>query len=109
MANTTGKKFGGRKKGTPNKDTGELREKINILLNEQWDKLLTDIDGLAPKERVDTMVRLLEYALPKLNRTEIEQSTTLEDMLRYSPEERRQRILELSRLIENEPKKLKRA
>ena len=26
MANTTGKKFGGRKKGTPNKTTADIKE-----------------------------------------------------------------------------------
>lgn len=31
MANTTGKKFGGRKKGTPNKKTQGVAEKIEAL------------------------------------------------------------------------------
>ena len=77
--NNTGKKFGGRRKGIPNKDTGELREKINLLLDSRWETMLRDIDRLTPKDRVDVVVRLLEYALPKLNRTEIGQSDTLED------------------------------
>ncbi len=35
MANTTGKKFGGRKKGTPNRLTKELRTILkNVLYNE---------------------------------------------------------------------------
>ena len=31
--NTTGKKFGGRKKGTPNKLTAEVKEKIKRISN----------------------------------------------------------------------------
>ena len=72
MANTTGKKFGGRTKGTPNKDTKALRERIESLLDERWDGFLEDLDRLSEKERVDTIVRLMEYALPKLNRTEVQ-------------------------------------
>ena len=29
--NNTGKKFGGRQKGTPNKITSEIRDKISVL------------------------------------------------------------------------------
>ena len=31
--NTTGKKFGGRKKGTPNKLTAEVKKKVQSLLD----------------------------------------------------------------------------
>lgn len=34
MANTTGKKFGGRKKGTPNKNTAELKAAIMAAFDE---------------------------------------------------------------------------
>lgn len=68
MANTTGKKFGGRKKGTPNKDTKQLREKIEMLLSDQWHQIQKDIQDLKPKDRIDTYIKLLEYSLPKLNR-----------------------------------------
>ncbi|MGO3812983.1 hypothetical protein [Mesonia sp.] len=72
MANTTGKKFGGRTKGTPNKDTKQLREKIDDLLTDQWAQILEDLKELSPKERIDTFTKLLEYSVPKLNRTELE-------------------------------------
>ena len=52
MANTTGKKFGGRKKGTQNKDTKELRERISDLINLHFDKLSDDLLSLQPKERI---------------------------------------------------------
>lgn len=71
MANTTGKKFGGRKKGTPNKDIKILRERINNLLDNHFGELEEDFKSLTPKERIDAYIKLLEYAVPKLSRTEI--------------------------------------
>ena len=95
MANTTGKKFGGRKKGTPNKDTKALRERIEALLDDQWDQLLEDVKVLKPKDRINMVIRLLEYALPKLHRTEIRETSTVEELLAMTPLERRERITEL--------------
>lgn len=70
MANTTGKKFGGRQKGTQNKDTKKLRERVDSLLDDNWDKVVNDLKELNPKERIDTYLKLLEYSLPKLSRSE---------------------------------------
>lgn len=101
MANTTGKKFGGRKKGTPNKETKALRKCIEELLEDQWVKILEDINELTPKERIDIIIRLLEYALPKLNRTELNQTSTVEEILAMTPEMRRARIEELRAQLES--------
>ena len=101
MANTTGRKFGGRKKGTPNKDTKALRERIEALLDDQWHQLLRDIKQLKPKERVDMVIRLLEYALPKLHRSEIRETSTVEELLAMTPEQRRTRIEELRKQLES--------
>ncbi|MEL6305774.1 MAG: hypothetical protein AAFO07_32155 [Bacteroidota bacterium] len=73
MANTTGMKFGGRKKGTPNKNTSALRDRVESLINDNWEDVLKDIKELTGKERVDIIVRLLEYSLPKLQRTQLEE------------------------------------
>lgn len=102
MANTTGKKFGGRKKGTPNRETKALRERINILLDSRWEQFLTDLDKLSEKERVDTVIRMLEYALPKLNRTEVRELNSLEDFIAMTPQERQQKIMELKKQIDDE-------
>lgn len=42
MANTTGKKWGGRKKGTPNKDVKSLEARADAMGVDFWD-LLTEI------------------------------------------------------------------
>ena len=35
--NSTGKKFGGRTKGTPNKLTSEIKDKLSTIINEAID------------------------------------------------------------------------
>ena len=35
--NSTGKKFGGRQKGTPNKLTSEIKDKLSTIINEAID------------------------------------------------------------------------
>ena len=39
MANTTGKKFGGREKGTPNRLTKELRPVLKDLVSQELEKI----------------------------------------------------------------------
>lgn len=39
MANNTGKKFGGRRKGTPNKVTSEVKNKLVDLIDGTIDEL----------------------------------------------------------------------
>lgn len=69
MANTTGKKFGGREKGTPNKVTQEHRELINTLIESPED-LEKDLKELSPKDRLDAIIKLLEYTTPKQSRVD---------------------------------------
>lgn len=71
MANTTGKKFGGRTKGTPNKMTNEIRERFQTLLNDNLDKMQSDLDALEPKERLKTLLELANYVLPKLRTIDV--------------------------------------
>ena len=88
-----GKREGaGRPKGVGNKKTEALRAKVELLISDNWESITKDIKELEPKERIDTMIKLLEYSLPKLNRTEISETSTVEELLMMSPEERRERI-----------------
>ena len=70
MANTTGEKFGGRKKGTPNKLTAELRQKINDFLNDNWNCLQKDFERLEPKDKLNFYEKLLQNGLPRLQSTQ---------------------------------------
>ena len=66
MANTTGNKYGGRKKGTPNRITKELRSLLKDIMYDEIDALQERLDALTPKERVELLIKLMPYALPKV-------------------------------------------
>jgi hypothetical protein len=69
--NTTGRKFGGRTKGTPNKMTIEIREKFQTLLTDNLEQMQSDLDALEPKERLKTLLELANYVLPKLRTIDV--------------------------------------
>ena len=66
MANTTGKKYGGREKGTPNKMTKELRSVLKDILYQELEQIQAHLDALKPKERVELFIKLMPYVLPKV-------------------------------------------
>ena len=66
MANTTGKKYGGRQKGTPNRMTKELRSVLKDVLYQELEQIQTHLDTLKPKERVELLIKLMPYILPKV-------------------------------------------
>ena len=66
MANNTGKKYGGREKGTPNRMTKELRSVLKDVLFEEIEALKIRLDTLKPKERVELLIKLMPYVLPKV-------------------------------------------
>lgn len=66
MANNTGRKHGGRKKGTPNRITKELRSLLKDVMYDEIGALQERLDALNPKERVELLIRLMPYALPKV-------------------------------------------
>ena len=83
------------RKGVPNKATQDLRDRVMALLDDNWERVEDDIKALAPKERLDTMLKLLEFALPKLARNEIQGITDIDELLSLSSEERTAEIQRL--------------
>ena len=68
MANTTGKKFGGRTKGTPNKCTARAKALLADLIAGQTDRIQEALDEVFEcnkREHLEIMVRLLPYVMPK--------------------------------------------
>jgi len=59
MANTTGMKFGGREKGTPNRLTKELRTILKNVLYNELDNIEELLDSLEPKERLELVIKLI--------------------------------------------------
>lgn len=66
MANNTGKKYGGREAGTPNRLTKELRAALKNILHQEIELLPDHFDKLEPKDRLELLTKLLPYALPKV-------------------------------------------
>ena len=63
-------KAGGRKAGTPNKVTADLRVWINELLNNNRTNFESDLKQLEPHQRVLIFEKLLSYSVPKLQSVE---------------------------------------
>jgi hypothetical protein len=60
-----GFKTGGREAGTPNKVTQRLREVLADTLREELEDLPQKLSQLETKERLEIIVKLLPYVLPK--------------------------------------------
>lgn len=74
MANTTGKKYGGRKKGTPNKATKDIRDVYSKLLKDNQNQLQTLFDEVAkknPQKALELILKVSEFVIPKLKATEV--------------------------------------
>lgn len=67
---TKRQKYGGRKAGTPNKTTKQFREQIEELIEYNFEKVQDDIDSLEPKERLNFLVKLYDFVVPKLQRVD---------------------------------------
>ncbi len=67
MANTTGIKYGGRVKGTPNRLTKELRTLLKDVLFHELESFEFRLDSLPPRERLEIVIKLMPYVFPKLN------------------------------------------
>jgi len=68
MANTTGQKFGGRTKGTPNKCTSKTKELLNNVIGGEADRIreaLSEVFESNKKDYLLIVARLLPYIIPK--------------------------------------------
>lgn len=84
----TGKKTGGRQKGTPNKSTVLGKEVIVSLLADYSDSglMASDFMTIDPKDRLIIAEKFMQYTMPKMQATAIdlnlgEQKKTIEDRL----------------------------
>ena len=65
-------KLGGRKKGSVNKATKEIREMFVKLVNDNLGQLDNDIKQMEPKQRFDAIIQLAKYILPTLKAVEVD-------------------------------------
>jgi len=66
LANNTGKKYGGRKKGVPNRLTSEMRLILKDLIHNELSSLGDYMHNLKKEERIKILVKLMPYVFPKL-------------------------------------------
>ncbi len=67
----------GRPKGSKNKTSEAIREKILSLLENNLQNIETDLNELKPRERLRFIVSILPYAVPKLNNIIQQDTSTL--------------------------------
>jgi hypothetical protein len=60
-----GIKTGGRAKGTPNRTTTETKELLQSIVSKELDNVAVLLEKLEPKERIDAIIKLLPYIVPK--------------------------------------------
>jgi hypothetical protein len=62
-----GQKTGGRVAGTPNRITIELRKTLKTVVASELESLPGTLAELPPKERLEMLVKLLPFCMPKVN------------------------------------------
>jgi hypothetical protein len=62
----TGHKTGGRQAGTPNRLTLEFKSVLKDILYKELEQLPSRLDKLSDKERIELMLRLLPFIVPKV-------------------------------------------
>ena len=69
--NTTGKKFGGRTKGTPNKLSNKIKDKLSSIISEAIDTL--DLECMSKAEKLKLIQLGIPYIITKPQIQEIPQ------------------------------------
>ena len=90
----------GRTKGMPNAITRDLRQRVQELLEKNFDKVAANIEALEPKEQIAVWLKLAEFVLPKLQRAEMDVYTEekeKENVLLSLPVEKQAEILRIIR------------
>ncbi len=62
-----GKKTGGRVAGTPNRITSELRKTLKGIIASELESLPGTLAELPPRERLDLLIKLLPFCMPKVD------------------------------------------
>ncbi|EIJ37777.1 hypothetical protein JoomaDRAFT_0743 [Galbibacter orientalis DSM 19592] len=91
------------RKGVPNKNTKEIRQAFHQLVSDKLPDLSKWLDEVAkenPEKAINIIIKLSDFVIPKLQRTEIELGGKV---VKMTPEERDERIKELQRkMMSNE-------
>lgn len=70
----------GKPKGAVNKSTLLMRDRIQSLFDDNFDKIQDDLESLEAKDRLKFLTDLMPYLMPKLQATTLIQKIDLENM-----------------------------
>ena len=73
--NTTGKKFGGRTKGTPNKLNSKIKDKLSSIISEAIDSF--DLKDMTKAERLKLIQLGIPYIITKPQQEEIQEQQNI--------------------------------
>ncbi|MFL9845131.1 hypothetical protein [Flavobacterium rhizosphaerae] len=65
------KKTGGRRKGTPNKTTAEIRSAFQCLVEDNLDTINKDLKIMEPEQRLKYIIDLAKFVVPQLKAIEL--------------------------------------
>jgi hypothetical protein len=72
----------GRKAGSLNRATKDIRDAFSLLIENNIDTLQKDLDSLEPKERVKLLLDMAQFVVPKLRsvdlKSDIEETITID-------------------------------
>ena len=74
-----GNNLAGSRKGVPNKTTAEIRNAFQLLMEDNLDNMkvwLSDVAAEEPERALEIMLKMAEYIVPKLSRTEVKADIT---------------------------------
>lgn len=105
-------KTGGRKKGTPNKISGTVKEWITSIIDTNRYQFEEDLELLEPGERVRVISNLLQYVTPKMQSMSPgemlnEEYKKLEELLESAPDEVIDKIFERINKLKDESERTK--
>ena len=85
-------KLGGRKKGTPNKVTADIKHRIKQFIENEFDDVVVGFGKLEARDKVALFERFLSYAVPKMAQVDITTQVAaeyaeLERLLRNAPDD----------------------
>jgi hypothetical protein len=61
----------GRPKGIPNKDTAQIRNSFQLLVENNLKQLEQDLKDLEPKDRAKLLLDLAKFVIPTMRATEL--------------------------------------
>ena len=77
-------KTGGRKAGTPNKSSQEVREFMQSFLSEKFENLDEIYNQLEPKDKINAIIKMLPYIVPKQMQMDLTANHKTKPTLDYS-------------------------